>query len=480
MLSILDFTSTHPNRCLSRREWLRVGGLGVGGLSLPAVLANSRSANAQPPNVQPASARTAEMGAAFGKAKSVIVMFLGGGPPQHETWDPKPSAPAEIRGGFGTIATRTPGLSVGELFPLTAGLTDKIAVLRAMVTDDNAHSSSGYHMMTGVPHIPPHAENAVSKAPNLAPHWGAVTKYLQRNDRRTFPSAMTLPNRIANVGEIVWPGQIGGVLGAQYNPWLLTCDPSDADFAVPDLAFPAELSHLRLEQRLSLRDQVNGHLDRLNGSAAVAGFTQQTRQALDLLSGARARRAFDLSQESAATRDRYGRTRWAQSVLLARRLVEAGVSLVQINWCNVEGEPNAGSWDTHDKHNDMLQRFLMPWMDRAYSALLTDLSERGLLDETLVVWAGEFGHTPKFNPRAGRDHWGHCFSIALAGGGVCGGVVHGQSDAHAAYPVAGRVEPRDLLATMFHCLGYAPDTELHDLQGRPLPVSRGRVITEIL
>lgn len=470
MLSILDFARTSHPSCLSRREWLRVGGLGMGGLSLSTLMAAAR----------PSHAATAVTTPAFGQAKSVIVVFLGGGPPQHETWDPKPDAPAEIRGGFGTIPTRTPGLSVGELMPLTAGLTDKIAVLRAMVTDDNAHSSSGYQMMTGVPHIPRHAENAVSKAPNLAPHWGAVTKYLQRNARRAFPPAITLPTRIANTGEIVWPGQIGGVLGSQYDPWLLTCDPASADFVVPDLAFPDELTALRLEKRLSLRDQVNGHLDRLSGSPAVAGFNQQAQQALDLLSGARARRAFDLSRESEATRDRYGRTRWAQSVLLARRLVEAGVSLVQINWCRVDGEPNGGGWDTHDKHNDLLQRFLMPWMDRAYSALLTDLSERGLLDETLVVWVGEFGHTPKFNARAGRDHWGHCFSIALAGGGVRGGVVHGQSDAHAAFPLAGRVEPRDLLATMFHCLGYAPDSELHDMQGRPLPVSRGRVIAEIL
>jgi uncharacterized protein (DUF1501 family) len=160
--------------------------------------------------------------------------------------------------------------------------------------------------------------------------------------------------------------------------------------------------------------------------------------------------------------------------------VEAGASLVQVNWCNVEGEPNAGSWDTHEKHNELLNRFLMPWMDRAYSALLTDLSERGLLDETLVVWAGEFGHTPKFNAQAGRDHWGHCFSIALAGGGVQGGIVHGKSDAHAAYPVSGQVEPRDLLATLFHCLGHSPETELYDTEGRPHPISRGRILTEIL
>lgn len=471
MLRILEPFSSRYDPRLSRREWLRVGGIGIGGLSLPALAAAAPTT----PGSEPA-----EVARTFGKAKSVIVLFLGGGPPQHETWDPKPDAPAEIRGGFGTIATKTPGLMVGELMPLTAQLTDKIAVLRAMVTNDNSHSSSGYQMMTGMSHIPLSAENAVSKAPNLAPHWGAITKYVRQHNPSPFPTAVTLPNRIANTGEIVWPGQNGGALGPKYDPWLLTCDPSQPDFKVPDLALPGELPPLRFERRLALLAQVDRHLSRLQESPAAASFNLQTQQALDLLGGSRAGRAFDLSQETEATRDRYGRTRWAQSVLLARRLVEAGVSLVQVNWCKVDGEPNAGSWDTHDKHNDLLKRFLMPWMDQAYSSLLTDLSDRGLLDETLVVWVGEFGHTPRFNARAGRDHWGHCFSIALAGGGVRGGVVHGKSDAHAAFPMSGRVEPRDLLATVFHCLGYSPDTALHDLEGRPLPISRGRVIGEIL
>ena len=378
------------------------------------------------------------------------------------------------------LLRKTPGLSVGELMPLTAQLTDKIAVLRAMVTNDNAHSTSGYQMMTGVPHIPRNVENAVSKAPNLAPHSGAVVKCLKQDGPKSLPPTMTLPNRIANTGEFVWPGQVGGVLGPHYDPWLLICDPSQRNFSVPDLALPAELPPLRFERRLSLLKQMNGHLDRLRDSAAVAGFNRQAQQALDLLGGQRARKAFDLAQESDATRDRYGRSRWAQSVLLARRLVEAGVSFVQINWCRVDGEPNAGSWDTHIRHSDLLKRLLMPWMDQAYSALLTDLSERGLLDETLVMWVGEFGHTPRFNANAGRDHWGQCFSVALAGGGIRGGVVVGKSDDQAAFPVSGAVEPCDMHATMYHLLGYAPQTELRDVEGRPFAISRGRVIEAVL
>lgn len=179
-------------------------------------------------------------------------------------------------------------------------------------------------------------------------------------------------------------------------------------------------------------------------------------------------------------RDRYGRTQFAQSVLLARRLVEAGVSLVQVNWCRLEGKPNHGSWDTHEKHGESMREFLMPIMDQAYSALIEDLEARGLLDETLVVWCGEFGRTPKINRRAGRDHWGRVMSIALCGGGVRAGTVLGASDAHAAEPVTGAVEPKDLIATIFHLLGYNTETVVHDPLGRPMPISRGRVIEQIV
>lgn len=470
MLRILDLPSIQHDAAFSRREWLRLGGTSLAGLSLPMLA----GASPRPSDL------AAVNGASFGRAKSVIVIYLSGGPPQHETWDPKPEAPAEVRGAFGSIESATPGLRVGELMPLTSRLTDKIAVLRAMVTNDNAHSTSAYQMMTGIPHIPLSAENAVSKAPNLAPHWGAITKYVKRHDRPLLPVAVTLPRQNANVGEFVWPGQGGGILGPNYDPWLLDCDPSKPDFKVPDLALPVELPPLRFERRLSLLAQVDQHRQQLSQAPAVSSFKRHTQQALDLLGGVPARRAFDLTLESPATRDRYGRTRWAQSVLLARRLVEAGVSLVQVNWCRIDGEPNNGSWDTHNNHNDILKRILMPWMDQAYSALLTDLAERGLLDETLVVWVGEFGHTPKFNANAGRDHWGQCFSMALAGGGIRGGTVFGKSDPHAAYPLSGRVEPRDLMATIFHALGYAPDTQLTDTEGRPHAITQGRVLSEIL
>lgn len=215
-------------------------------------------------------------------------------------------------------------------------------------------------------------------------------------------------------------------------------------------------------------------------SPLVDTYNAHTRQALDLLTRGQAGAAFDLGQETPRTRKRYDNSRYAQSILLARRLVESGVSLVQVNWTRIKGHENQGGWDTHKKHNHSLKSLLMPIMDQAYTALLEDLEDRGLLDETLVVWFGEFGHTPKFNRNAGRDHWRHCFSVALAGGGVRGGVVHGESDRRAAFPVSDVVAPRDIIATVFHCLGYEPDTLIHDPLDRPISVSRGQAIEAIL
>jgi len=456
----------------SRREAIHAGGLGALGLTLPQLLA-SRSADAAGAN------RSGGAGLAFGKAKSVILFWLTGGPPQHETWDPKPDAPAQIRGEFGAISTQTPGLHVCELMPRTAQLTDRLAVLRAVVSSDNSHSSSGYQMLTGVPHIPLSRENVVSKPPNVWPSLGAIVRTL-REDRGGLPAAITLPRYIANVGEILWPGQDAGILGRQFDPWLLICDPGDPDFEIPDLALPKDTSQIRFDGRRSLLRELAVSAKHLQEARRVQQFDQHSTQALDLLSGSQARRAFRLDDESAAMRDRYGRTKFGQSVLLARRLVESGVSLVQVNWQRIEGKENNGGWDIHKSYAPCCRDFLMPMMDQSFSALIEDLEERGMLEDTLVAWIGEFGHTPKINARAGRDHWGSCFSCAFAGAGIKGGIVHGESDGHAAYPLAGRVMPRDIAATIFHSLGYSPETLMHDQSGRPMPISRGHVIDQIL
>lgn len=463
MISFHHRAATTCDR-MDRREWLRVGGVGLGGLTLAAL------------GKQPARAASTD---GFGRAKSVIIFGLVGGPPQHDTWDPKPDAPAEVRGPFGTIASRTPGLRVGELMPRTALLTDKMAVLRAVVTNDNAHSSSGYQMLTGIPHVPLSTENATPKAPNNWPSLGAMVRYL-RPAAGQLPSAITLPDHIWNDGNIPWPGQDAGFLGRKHNPWVVHCDPADPRFKFDALDLPAEVPANRFTDRRSLLDQVNRHFERAERRGDFETHDANSRRAFDLLSAGSTRRAFDLNAEPASVRDRYGRDRFSQSALLARRLVEAGVGLVQINWTRIADKPNSGGWDTHAKHNEACKDFLMPMMDRAYSALIEDLDTRGLLSETLVIWFGEFGRTPKFNGNGGRDHWGHVFSLALAGGGIRGGVVHGASDKNAAYPMDGRVEPRDLIATMLHCLGHAPDSELKDNLNRPIPASRGEVIRAIL
>jgi hypothetical protein len=451
---------------LSRRETLRAGAVSLAGLTLPQLLANRAGRAA-------ADSRPT--------AKSAIVLFMGGGFPHHESWDPKPAAPQEIRGDFDVIATRTPGLFVGELMPLTAQLTDRIAVIRSMVTGDNAHSTSGYQMLTGVPHIPLSRENAKPGAPNDAPAYNAILQGL-RPSRGGLPASISLPRRLANNGgQDPWPGTDGGFLGRAFDPWLMECNPAEPSFTVPGGALPEDVAQVRLDRRLELLDQVAPQLDRLQQQASFSDYNRYQQQAVDLIAGGQGRTAFDLSREPDAVRDRYGRTQWGQSVLLARRLVEAGASLVQVQFASEDkGRPNGGGWDTHEKHSESLKGWLMPAFDQVYSALLLDLEARGLLAETLVCLVTEFGHTPRFNSKLGRDHWGRVFSIALAGGGIRGGIVHGASDAHASDPAEQPVRPCDYLATVFHCLGYSPETQVHDVTGRPLAISRGQVLDSLL
>lgn len=455
-----------PARCCegwSRRELLRIGAISLGGLSLPQLLR--------------ARAGATESGARP-RAKSVIVLFNGGGIPHHETWDPKPDAPLEIRGPFATIATRTPGLRVGELMPRTARLTDKIAVIRTMVTGDNSHSSSGYQMLTGVPHIPLSRENAPVAKPNDAPPYNAIVRAL-RPAVNGLPSSIVLPRRLANFdGLYPWPGTSAGMLGSKCEAWSLECNPADPKFAAPGCEPIVDVPAARIDARRALLHQMD---QRLTHVPATADHDRYRQQAIDLIAGRQGREAFNLAKEPETVRERYGRTKHGQSVLLARRLIEARASLVQVNWASQDKSlPNGGGWDTHEKHNESLKGWLMPAMDRTYSALIEDLDARGLLDETLVCWVAEFGHTPTFNAKGGRDHWGRVFSIALAGGGIKGGVVVGKTDKHAADPLDDAIRPADYLATVFHCLGFPPDTMVQDREGRPLPISRGQVIEAVL
>jgi Protein of unknown function (DUF1501) len=333
-------------------------------------------------------------------------------------------------------------------------------------------------MLTGVPHQPTNLDNGKLGAPNDWPCMAAIIQKLRRG-RNGLPASIVVPEHIWNNGLVSWPGQDGGFLGRSANPWLIHCDPSRKGFQINGLDLPADISDQRLAGRQSLLDHVQRRLDNLDRGGRLGVHDGRTRQAFDLLRAGKARQAFDLEREPVALRERYGMNRWGQSVLLARRLIEAGVSLVQVNWTRMEGDTtDSPAWDTHGKNAFRLKNNLMPKMDLGYSALLEDLSARGLLDSTLIVWMGEFGRTPKINGNGGRDHWGPVFSVALAGGGVRGGQALGASDRIGAYPRDGRVLPQDLAATVYHCLGYPSHAEVHDTQGRPLAISRGEVIRQ--
>ena len=445
-----------PNAFFSRRESLRVGGLSALGLSLPQLFAG----------------RAAAAGGKSPRAKQCIVLFFLGGPPQHSTWDPKPDAPVEVRGEFAPADTVVPGMRLCSLFPKLAKQADKLCLLRAMSTGDNAHSSSGYAMLTGVPHAPLNAEGVNPGPPNDYPTLGALVRRL-RGDRGGLPGAVRLPMHIFNTDSSVWPGQDAGFLGRSSDPWLFRCEPASPAFNVPELSLPADVPLHRLAARHEL-------FRRLDRSSAVPS-NPHADKAFDLLGSPAARTAFDLAKEPPHIRDRYGRHQFGQSCLLARRLIEAGVGLVQVNWFRGPDEPSdAPCWDTHAKEGQRLKTVLAPTADQGFAALLEDLSDRGMLDDTLVMCISEFGRTPKFNAAGGRDHWGQVFSVALAGGGVKGGQVFGSSDRAGAYPKEGRVTPADLTATALHCLGFEPDAEILDAFKRPLPASRGTVIRGIL
>ncbi len=417
----------------NRREVMRIGGLGFlgAGLSLSDLGRSTATADGPAPRTP-----------SFGRARSCIVLFLMGGPPQHSTWDPKPDAPAEVRGDFAPIATTVPGLSISELLPRTALVADKLCVLRAVSTGDNAHSSSGYYMITGRPHQPMNFENANPGAPNDAPSLGAMLCRIS-TAQGGLPPSVTLPHRIFNTDGSIWPGQDGGFLGRTSDPWLLNARLTASGYTVQEFNLPADIDHGRMRVRRDLLLQIERGLDAVHQKLPTGAFDAQSRQALDLLGSSLARRAFLLEEEPEANRDRYGHTPFGQGVLLARRLVEAGVRLVQVNWYRSTDEPQSNPcWDSHVNESSRLKEVLVPPTDRAYSALLEDLDHRGLLDETLVVCMAEFGRTPRLDGNGGRGHWGSVFSVTLAGGGVRGGQVYGSSDRVGAYPAEGRVRPK--------------------------------------
>lgn len=413
----------------------------------------------------------------FGAAKNIIWLFLSGGPSQYETFDPKPDAPAEIRGTFRPIATSVPGTQICELLPRVAKIADKLAIVRSLATDDPNHESGGYWVHTGRKYTGP---NMRSVNPDDWPTLGSIVKMLKPSATVPFSSVM-LPEPIVANPNVFLPGQNAGFLGPRWDPELFKCDPAAPGFTIDGFASPDDVPALRLSARRSLLQEVD-QAARLVRESSVQEHDRLTQEAIGLLLSGTARGAFALEQETAEVRDRYGRGKWAQSVLLARRLIEAGVRMVFVNWPREPGDLSSSNplWDTHGQNDPRMKDVLCPQFDQGYTALIEDLDQRGLLKETLVVAVGEMGRTPKFNGAGGRDHWGNVFSFVLAGAGIRGGQVHGASDRNGAYPASGRVQPQELTATVLHLLGIGHEAFFRDRFGRPIRATEGEPLYSLL
>lgn len=418
------------------------------------------------------------------RAKNCILLFMWGGPAQMDTWDMKPDAPAEVRGEFQPIATDVPGIQICEHFPRLAQRTSELAIIRSMTHTDVNHTSATHYLLTGQP--PP-------KSPDLRddwPHFGSVLSKLGRG-RSALPPFVSMRPKLQNtVPRFVEEshGQFAGWLGPTWDPLTIDADPAKADYRVGDMIPREGISDTRLSERQNLLNGLEKRVRRLNKLSAVDTMSEHYGRAFELLASAVGRSAFDLTQESPAMRDRYGRNPHGQSVLQARRLIERGVPLVTVFWPN-DGIKNVSVyWDTHRRNFIDHRDRLMPPADRAFSTLLDDLKDRGLLDETLIVWTGEFGRTPKIgqvNSDAGagadgRDHWPNCFTSVLAGGGIRGGQVYGASDRYAAYPERDPVQPVDLAATVYELMGVPAGLELRDNLNRPFVICPGQPLRRLM
>lgn len=456
---MLQFVQQHRSRC-TRRQILEVGGISLLGLSWPKLLHAVDSSRSE------SAAR-----GSFGRARSCVVIFLWGGPGQQDLWDLKPAAPAEIRGEFRPVATNVPGIQIGELLPALAQQADKFTIVRSVSHRDSEHGSAAYMALTGHPHPLP-VTNTPAR-PEDFPTYGAVVKRLQRR-RGAIPEAVSLGPQMHQGNRPPLAGQNAGFLGRAFDPFRVAEDPAEQDFQVQALQPYTELNAARMNDRRSLLAALDQQARNVEaaGPTALGGLYQQ---AFEMLHSPHTRRAFALDSEAAAVRDRYGRNTFGQTLLLARRLVEAGVPLITVSWAKQNGD----QWDTHRGNYPKL-RELLPRLDIGLAAFLADLSSRGLLDTTLVYCLGEFGRTPTMNENAGRDHWPNCYSVLMGGGGVRTGTVFGASDRQAAYPTVQPVAPWDLAATVYHCLGIDPGAEVHDQQGRPLRVAIGEPVDGLL
>jgi hypothetical protein len=435
---------------LRRRDFLHAGALSLLGLSL-ADMAGLKAYGAVD---------------AAKSDKNCIMLFLVGGPSQLDTWDMKPNAPAEIRGPYSPIKTNVPGIEISENFPRMAKHADKYALIRSCYHTAAAVHDTGHQMMqTG----------RLFQGGIEYPHIGCVLSKL-KGPKGDVPAHVLLPRPIGNTGGNMPHGQTAGFLGKTFDPFVLNADPSDPNFKVPDLLPPDYLTALRVDRRKNWREMIDHSVSKFETSQDARLLDSTFHSAYTLMSSEKAREAFELHKEPDSVREKYGLNRFGQSCLLARRMIEAGVRFVTVNM--FETVFDEITWDIHGSKPfspiSCYRDLVGPMYDMAYSALLEDLSDRGLLTDTMVLSMGEFGRTPKVNPAGGRDHWPQCWTILMAGGGVKGGQVIGASDDIGGAPKDRPVSPAEIAATVYHGLGIPLEVELPGAQGRPIPlVERG-------
>src|SRR5712691_7915379 len=446
MLNITGKGSTQTCDGITRRDFLQAGTLSAIGLTL-SKLAALQALGAVPKGKDD---------------KSCIMIFNLGAPSQIDTWDMKPNAPAEIRGPFKPIKTNNPDMQISEIFPMHAKLADKFSLVRTCYHTAAAVHDTGHQMMqTG----------RLFTGGINTPHAGCALEFL-KGRRNELPAHIILPQPMGPTGGNMPHGQDAGFLGKAFDPFVLGADPSKKDFKVPDLLPPTEIGEIRLQRRRELRQVVDEAVKSFEASPSAQLMDANFASAYRLMTSQKARDAFDLAKEPQAVRERYGMTRFGQSCLLARRLIEAGVRFVTINtFITVFDEI---TWDIHGSKPFTsiagMKDIVAPMYDQGYSALLEDLFQRGMLDNTLVANLAEFGRTPKINPAGGRDHWPQCWTVYFAGGGVKGGRIVGKSDEIGAYPVERPVKPPEVVATIFHSLGLNLETHLPGPQSRPFPL----------
>ncbi len=446
-----------------RRTWLRLSALGSLGLSLG-----------------PSPASAASLLPAFGRARRCIMVFLNGGPSQLDTWDMKPNAPTEVRGELDPIATSVPGIQVSELFPRIARHVDKLKIVRSVTHTASVHTTGVCTMLTGKYHATPQVDQTRATLADH-PHLGSiVSRHL--GWQGSLPPFISLPMLFAAPPvEGIWPGQNAGFLGRRYDPFVISGDKQTSQFSAPVVNLPADMIPERLGHRRALLEKLDVGLRQRDKGSATEQKQPLWNQAFSMLDKADIRTAVDLSREPAEAHERYGKHLFGQGLLLARRLAEAGEAFVTVYWIDpTPAGAGGGEYDSHGRIYWHMRNRLAAPTDQALAALVSDLWDRGLSEDTLLVVMSEFGRTPRMNADAGRDHWPQAQSILLGGAGISGGTVHGATDKHAAYPIAEPVTPPDLGQSILHLVGIPADLELHDLQGRPIPASSGRVDRQLI